>query len=578
METKELSFRPYDPEGKEPYIFASYAHEDLDAVADIEKLNEIGYRIWYDEKIEDADIWELKIAQAIRGCTLFLIFASKHSANSRWVRLEIRRAIKEKRDITPIFFEAGQINTDFMVIDELLDRQGIERFRFVKDNNLEGYYIELTTKLPKETRKCDEARECEILGMCAIRSIEDIVHGREFDPEYDRQVLVQKLRETVRQTGRAVYSIETLFQLTSEETGAVENLGKIYLSETSEKKPTHLLTHPLNIGTAYIAPLRLVTGLITRLDENWPPLVASYRNLVSSETRNRLEDLQYFIEFCWLAWGPSVLTTSLLEDNSAHFMVVQAAFGDEANSLPLIMKKEKWREIVSEFQKLHDEQILKERFEYRKERGWPVRLENVLIVKPQKDQFFKGISDHQLFSNMFTKKKGGDPDKVALYLPSGDEGWDPGSAVPSIDKQEAFYSTAYVWLMIEPEDDSTAKLTPGHVIPFFEHANLATSKCLQFLQHCLARKAIYHILECEEDPEYREKGVYRFATALFSEQMIDILEIEKKRLRQKDQETVERRLNISHDPKTWRSPAEVVRFADALSDKITDVLTMHQAT
>jgi hypothetical protein len=570
MEIQELTFKPY--KGDEPYIFASYAHEDRDAVADIEKLNELGYRIWHDEKIEDADIWEQKIAQAIRGCTLFLIFVSKQSVNSFWVRREIRRAIDGKKDITPIFFEAGRIKTDFMVIDDLWDRQGIEKFIFMKDDNLEGYYAELTTKLPKETRKCDEDRDCEILGMCSIPSIENIVHSKEFNPEHDRQVLVQKLREAVRQTGRAVYSIETVFQLTSEETGAVENLGKVDLVKPSEKRPSHLLTHPLNISSAYIAPLRLVTGLITRLDQNWPPLVASYRNLVSSETRDRLEDLHYFIEFCWLAWGPSVLTTSLLEDKSTRFMVVQAAFGDESNSLPLIMKKEKWREIICQFKKFHDDEVLKEKFEYRKERGWPVHLENLLIVKPQIDPFFIGLSGHELFSNMFTKKEEDAPDKVALYLPSGDEGWDTGTAALSIDKQEAFYSTAYVWLMIEPESDSTAELTPGHVVPFFEHANLATNKGLNFLQHCLARKAIYHVLECEEDPDYREKGVYRFATALFPEQMVDILEFEKRRLSPKDQDTIEKRFKISHEPKAWRSPVEVVRFADAVSETIFKAL------
>jgi hypothetical protein len=40
-------------EGKEPYIFVSYAHKDSPAVFHIvEQLSARGYRIWYDEGIE----------------------------------------------------------------------------------------------------------------------------------------------------------------------------------------------------------------------------------------------------------------------------------------------------------------------------------------------------------------------------------------------------------------------------------------------------------------------------------------------------------------------------------------------
>jgi len=574
METKKLSFKPIT-KGEKNYIFASYSHKDSDAVTDIEKLHELGFRIWYDARIPGSALWEKKLKNAIKDCSQFLVFMSKKSANSTWVEKEIKLAGEGRKPIMPVFLDKESVGISSNFWNR---RQGIERFKWVKDDNPERYYVKLIAELPKKLRKCDEDRDTEALGMCKIPGINNIVNGEPFDPELDRQVLVGKTCEEVHKKGCAVYAIETVFQLTSEETGAVENIGKLYLSKPSAKKPSHLLTHPLDIGTAYMAPLRLVTGLITRLDQNWPPLVASYRKLVSGEAKNRLEDLHYFIEFCWLAWGPSVLTTALLKDNSSRFMVTQAAFGDEANSLPLIMKKEKWRLIVSEFKKQHDNQVHEEEFKYRKERGWPVRLKNVLIVKPKVDPYFKGLCDHELFKKMFNKKEeedGSEPDKVALYLPYGDEGYDPGTAKLNVKKLEAFYSTAYVWLMIEPVSDSSGELTPGHVIPFFEHANLATSKGLQFLQHCLARKAIYHAIECEKDPDYREKGVYRFATALFPDQMVEILEIEKKRLSLQDRKTVERRLRISHDPKTWRSPSEVVRFADALSDRIMNVLKTH---
>ena len=50
------SFTPY--EGNEKYIFVSYSHSNSDKVAPIlEKLNDEGFRIWYDEGIEWGTEW-----------------------------------------------------------------------------------------------------------------------------------------------------------------------------------------------------------------------------------------------------------------------------------------------------------------------------------------------------------------------------------------------------------------------------------------------------------------------------------------------------------------------------------------
>ena len=104
-------------------------------------------------------------------------------------------------------------------------------------------------------------------------------------------------------------------------------------------------------------------------------------------------------------------------------------------------------------------------------------------------------------------------------------------------------------------------MEPGKVIPFFEHANLATSKGLEYLEHCLARKAIYHVLECEKEPEYRDQGYYRFATALFPEKMVNVLEVEMGKLSLDDQNTLKARLLISQKPGHQRDALKVMEFA-----------------
>ena len=56
--------KPY--EGKEPYIFISYSHKDMSKVFRIiRRLQDEGYRVWYDEGIDPATEWDENIAQHI---------------------------------------------------------------------------------------------------------------------------------------------------------------------------------------------------------------------------------------------------------------------------------------------------------------------------------------------------------------------------------------------------------------------------------------------------------------------------------------------------------------------------------
>ena len=67
-------------EGREPYIFVSYAHKDSDKVVKIiEKLVEEGYRVWYDDGIAPGSEWPENIAQHLDGCAVFMAFISNNS-------------------------------------------------------------------------------------------------------------------------------------------------------------------------------------------------------------------------------------------------------------------------------------------------------------------------------------------------------------------------------------------------------------------------------------------------------------------------------------------------------------------
>lgn len=96
--------RPYN--GKEPYIFISYAHKDSEAVVPaIRTLQQGGYRIWYDLGIEAGTEWSNNIAQHLQNCSVFIAFISKNSVQSENCLDEIAFAKSHQKPALMIFLE-----------------------------------------------------------------------------------------------------------------------------------------------------------------------------------------------------------------------------------------------------------------------------------------------------------------------------------------------------------------------------------------------------------------------------------------------------------------------------------------
>ena len=80
--------------GNEPYMFVSYAHLDSEMVfPEIGKFQNKGYNVWYDEGIAPGNEWPEEIANALAGCSLFVVFITPNSAESKNVRNEIYYAL-----------------------------------------------------------------------------------------------------------------------------------------------------------------------------------------------------------------------------------------------------------------------------------------------------------------------------------------------------------------------------------------------------------------------------------------------------------------------------------------------------
>ena len=92
--------------GERPYIFISYSHRDTNRVLPvIEAMEELGYRIWFDQGIEAGSEWSNNIARHLRDCEVFVSFVSEHSMASENCLDEIAFAKSNNKPSLMIFLE-----------------------------------------------------------------------------------------------------------------------------------------------------------------------------------------------------------------------------------------------------------------------------------------------------------------------------------------------------------------------------------------------------------------------------------------------------------------------------------------
>ena len=105
----EVPFPAYT-ENDEAYAFVSYSHKDYKFVFnEIKRFHEQGLNIWYDEGIAPGNEWLAEIGQALSGASLFIVFISGNSVNSKFVRKEITFAINNDIPFVAIHIEKTKL-------------------------------------------------------------------------------------------------------------------------------------------------------------------------------------------------------------------------------------------------------------------------------------------------------------------------------------------------------------------------------------------------------------------------------------------------------------------------------------
>lgn len=95
---------PY--EGREPYIFISYARKDWQQVEPyLDALSGAGYRVWYDAGISAGDEWLKKLEEKVANCAVFCPIFSQAFNDSYYCFRETGYACWRDKKIVPLYLE-----------------------------------------------------------------------------------------------------------------------------------------------------------------------------------------------------------------------------------------------------------------------------------------------------------------------------------------------------------------------------------------------------------------------------------------------------------------------------------------
>jgi hypothetical protein len=133
----------------EPFIFISYAREDLEIVQkQIERIESNCYKVWYDiGDLVPGHEWNPYINAAIEHCSCFIVFATRTSVISANVEKEIQKALKCKKPIISIYWEKESF--PLHIEEEIAPFQKLERYTF----SVSDYEKRLIRAIPTDIKR-----------------------------------------------------------------------------------------------------------------------------------------------------------------------------------------------------------------------------------------------------------------------------------------------------------------------------------------------------------------------------------------------------------------------------------------
>lgn len=146
------------------HIFVSYSKKNRDYVRLFaDKLIELGFDVWIDDRIDYGEDWELAIFRAIDECGAFVIVMTPESYESQWVRRECQHAEKRNKPSFPLLLGG-----------EEFPRYAITQYHDVRDGQLPpaDYYDMLATYVARKASQGVEIARVKLGGRLATGELE----------------------------------------------------------------------------------------------------------------------------------------------------------------------------------------------------------------------------------------------------------------------------------------------------------------------------------------------------------------------------------------------------------------------
>jgi hypothetical protein len=226
------------------------------------------------------------------------------------------------------------------------------------------------------------------------------------------------------------------------------------------------------IGSGFVAPLHLLTGLLGRYEESWEDVSEEYgRSVIRVGDRFRYSEIrktQATILSLWLVWGPSIPVCTCPEWDGD--VLLQYGFVDEDNSISLRCSSP---EVLRKLDRPNPDEP----------RGLALaaRVTGTLRWGPALRASAICPAQHAIWHD----------DRLVLDVTEGDV----KRAGGTIEQVYASLYSAYLWIAFAMCDAETGE--PFHpdekwndLIPFFEHANIADGDTYDFHTSQLACAAV----------------------------------------------------------------------------------------
>jgi|GEM_PF-2536378 len=162
--------------GEQPYLFVSYAHRDGEEVLPwIKFLNDMGYRVWFDEGIDPGNEWPHEIEQALTKSVQFVVFVSEHSVDSVNCRNEINFALNNRKPFLALYLSEVELrhglglrmgDIQAIFLEKVSDAQLARKLETTLDERLRD--PNAPKDVPKRVRRKKKLPLGKLLGVLGV--------------------------------------------------------------------------------------------------------------------------------------------------------------------------------------------------------------------------------------------------------------------------------------------------------------------------------------------------------------------------------------------------------------------------